>query len=421
MSERDKLLIVGAGHAGAELAVTARQMGWAGSIDLLGDEPVLPYQRPPLSKGYLHGAATLEALALRSAEVYESANIRLQSDVRLVGIDRAAHRVRLDEGRSLSYTKLALCTGGRPRPLVVPGLVADAKPRNLHYLRTLADAEGIRVGLGEGVRLVVVGGGYVGLELAASARKLGAQVTVLEAAPRVLARVTGAEVAGFYEAVHREAGVVIRTGFTVASVETASDSAIVALSGADGERIEADIVVAGVGMSPNVELAQAAGLEIDGGIVVDELSQTSDPDILAAGDCTVQHSVLYGRRLRLESVPNALEQARAAASALAGKPKPNRSVPWFWSDQYDLKLQMAGLSQGHDHCVLRGDPASRRFVAFYLRDGVVIAADAVNRPADFMVAKRLVAAGTSVQPWVLADESRPLKDLLASGSATSPS
>lgn len=420
MSEQGKLLIVGAGHAGAELAVTARQLGWVGSIDLIGEEPAPPYQRPPLSKGYLQGSATMETLALRPAEVYENANIRLQPNVRLVSIDRAARQVRLADGRSLPYTKLALCTGGRPRPLVVPGLEGETGPRNLHYLRTLADAEGIRAGLAEGVHLVIVGGGYVGLELAASARKLGAEVTVLEAASRVLARVTGAEVAGFYEAVHREAGVEIRTGFTVASAEMASDGTIMALSGADGERIAADVIVAGIGMVPNVELAQSAGLELDGGIVVDELSRTSDPDILAAGDCTVQYNALYGRRLRLESVPNALEQARAAASVLAGKPRPNRSVPWFWSDQYDLKLQMVGLGQGHDRCVLRGDPASRRFVAFYLRDGVVIAADAISRPADFMVAKRLVAAGASADAAVLADESRSLKDLLADSSAASP-
>lgn len=420
MHEDDKLLIVGAGHAGAELAVTARQLGWTGRIDLIGDEGGLPYQRPPLSKAYLHGAATLDALELRPAAAYAAAKVHVHAGVRLLGIDRVARTVQLDDGRVMPYTKLALCTGGRPRPLVLPGLSADARPRNLHYLRTLADADAIRAGLGDGVRLVVVGGGYVGLELAASARKFGAEVTVLEALPRVLARVTGAQVAAFYEDVHREAGVQLRTGFIVARAELADDGAIAALIGVSGERIAADIVVAGIGMLPNVELAEGAGLEVDGGIVVDELSLTSDPDIVAAGDCTVHHSALYGRRIRLESVPNALEQARAAASLLCGTPKPNRAVPWFWSDQYALKLQMVGLSQGHDNCVLRGELASRRFVAFYIKAGVVIAADAVGRPADFMVAKRLVAAGLPVDAARLADDMVPLKDLLPSAPTPVP-
>ncbi|MDP9920506.1 3-phenylpropionate/trans-cinnamate dioxygenase ferredoxin reductase subunit [Variovorax boronicumulans] len=419
MRENEILLIVGAGHAGAELAVAARQQGWLGRIDLIGDEAMLPYQRPPLSKAYLHGAASFESLALRPASAYEAARVQVHPGAHLVQIDRAGHRIHLQDGRVMPYTKLALCVGGRPRTLVLPGMDAGTKPRNLHYLRTLTDADAIRAGLKESARLVVVGGGYVGLELAASARKFGAEVTVIEALPRVLARVTGAQVAAFYEAVHREAGVQLRTGLSVERAELADDGAITTLVCASGERIAADIVVAGIGMLPNVELAQAAGLAIDGGIVVDAFSQTSDPDILAAGDCTAQHSALYNRHIRLESVPNALEQARAAASALCGKPKPNHAVPWFWSDQYDLKLQMVGLSQGHDACVLRGDPASRRFIAFYLKEGVVIAADAVNRPADFMLAKRLVAAGVVVDASVLGDDSVSLKDCLPASPAVS--
>jgi 3-phenylpropionate/trans-cinnamate dioxygenase ferredoxin reductase subunit len=267
------------------------------------------------------------------------------------------------------------------------------------------------------VRLVIVGGGYVGLELAASARKLGAEVTVLEAMPHVLARVTSERVAHFYEAVHREAGVQVLTGFCVASAEReageAGTAAITAIVGADGRRVAADLVLVGIGMLPNVELAQAAGLAVDGGIVVDEAARTSDPHIWAAGDCTVQHNALYGRRLRLESVPNALEQARTVAASLCGKPLPARVVPWFWSDQFDLKLQMVGLSQGHDACVIRGDVAARQFVAFYLKDGVVIAADAVNRPGDFVLARRLVGGAARVDAAALADEAVALKSLLA--------
>ncbi|MBN9409263.1 MAG: FAD-dependent oxidoreductase [Burkholderiales bacterium] len=418
MVQDETLLVVGAGHAGAELAIAARQAGWAGPIVLMGEEPELPYHRPPLSKAYLHGEAAREALQLRGAAAYAAAGIELDAAARVVGIDREVREVRLADGRTRRYARLALCTGGRPRPLVTEGLAAGDAPSNLHYLRTLADADAIRSGLREGTRLVVVGGGYVGLELAASATKFGARVSVLEAQPRVLSRVTGAEVSAFYEEVHRAAGVELLTDFSVARVERvqqpdAAHAAIVALVGQDGRRVDADLVVAGIGMLPNVELAVAAGLDVDGGVVVDAGAVTSDPCIVAAGDCTVQHSLLYDRRLRLESVPNALEQARAAAATLCGKALPARAAPWFWSDQYDLKLQMVGLSQGHDTCVLRGDVASRKFAAFYLREGIVIAADAINRPADFMLAKRLVGAAARVDVIALGDESASLKDLVA--------
>lgn len=414
MTADDSLLVVGAGHAGCELALAARQAGWLGPIRLLGDEAELPYHRPPLSKAYLHGKSDRTALQLRAPVAYEAAGIELLTGRQVVAIDAAARQVQLADGSSMAYARLALCTGGRPRPFVADGLPADAQPSNLHYLRTLADADAIRAALQPGTRLVVVGGGYVGLELAASALQIGAQVTVLEAMPHVLARVTGTQVAAFYEAQHRAAGVLLHTGFSVARVvrqDSTPHAAITALLSADGRRIEADLVVAGIGMLPNVALAAGAGLEIDAGIVVDAGACTSDPHIVAAGDCTVQHSALYGRRLRLESVPNALEQARAAAATLVGKPVPPRAAPWFWSDQYGLKLQMVGLSQGHDACVLRGDMATHKFIAFYLRDGVLIAADAVNRPADFVQAKRLVAAAARVDPRTLADETAPLKEL----------
>lgn len=409
MSFSDTLLIVGAGNAGSELAVSARQLGWTGPIALLGEEHCLPYHRPPLSKAFLHGTATLDSLTMRPQEAYEKAEIDVRLGVRIASIDRAVKTVQLQDGSTLPYHKLALCTGGRPRPLVADGLAAGAAPGNLHVLRTQADAQAIRESLVEGTRLVVIGGGYVGLEVAASARKLGAGVTVLEAQPRVLARVTGEAMSAFYTAVHREAGVDIRTGVAVQRIECDEGGRVRAVICSDGARLPADCVVVGVGMLPNAELAAAAGLAVDGGIVVDALSVTSDPDIVAAGDCTVHDHALYARRVRLESVPNALEQARAAASALCGKPKPNHAVPWFWSDQYDLKLQMVGLSAGFEQCVLRGTPQERNFIAFYLRDGCVIAADAVNRPADFMVAKRLVAAACRIDPGQLTDAAVPLK------------
>lgn len=413
MDSTDTLLIVGAGNAGAELAITSRQLGWIGPIELLGDEAQLPYHRPPLSKAYLSGVATAESLLMRSLAAYEKAGIKLSTGTRVESIDRIRKTLSLSDGTVLPYTKLALCTGGRPRPLIAEGLSSSGKPRNMHYLRTQTDADDIRSSLVAEARLVIIGGGYVGLEVAASARKMGATVTVLEAQPRVLARVTGPELSIFYEGLHRDAGVVIRTGVTVQCVECSASGDVQAVVCGDGSRIDADIVVVGVGMLPNVELAAAAGLAVDNGIVVNELSMSSDPNIFAAGDCTVHDSPLYGRRIRLESVPNALEQARAAASALCGKPKPNHSVPWFWSDQYDLKLQMVGLSAGYDRFVLRGSLTSHNFTGFYLRGGLVIAVDAVNRPLDFMIAKRLAASATMVDIEALADESVPLKELLA--------
>lgn len=407
------LVIVGAGHAGSELAVAARQQGWAAPIVLLGEEGLLPYQRPPLSKAFLAGKADSESLALRPQAAYEAAGITLRLGARMTRIDCTAHRIELADGTQLPYAKLALCTGGRARPLACEGVDPQRPPSNLFYLRTLKDGQGIRHRLQAGARLVVIGGGYVGLEVAASALALGARVTLLEAQPRVLARVAGPEVSRFYEAVHRSAGVDLRTGATVRAVQTEAGR-IVAIDCEDGERFEVDLVVAGLGMLVNDEAARAAGLAAEGGIEVDEFSCTRDPDIVAAGDCTVQHSALYGRAIRLESVPNALEQARCAAAWLSGKSRPNHAVPWFWSDQYDLKLQMVGLSQGYDRCVLRGDPASGHFSAFYLRGDRLMAVDAVNRPADFMLAKRVLARPLELAPGTdLADESTPLKDLLA--------
>lgn len=412
METHANLVIVGAGHAGSELAVSARQQGWAGPITLLGEEPVLPYQRPPLSKAWLAGKVDEQGLLLRPRSAYEAIDVSLRPGARMQAIDRADRCITLADGSRIAYDRLALCTGGRPRPFACTGLDPQRPPANLHYLRTMADAQAIRARLHAGVRVIVIGGGYVGLELAASAQRLGAQVTLLEAQPRVLARVAGAPVSAFFEQVHRQEGVDLRTGVEIEAIELVADE-IRALRCRDGVRIAADFVVAGVGMLANIEAARAAGLAEEGGIWVDEHSCTRDPHILAAGDCTLQFSSLYGRELRLESVPNALEQARAAAAWLGGKPKPNRAVPWFWSDQYELKLQMAGLSQGHDRCMLRGDPATRSFCAFYLVGERLLAVDAVNRPADFMQARRALAQPCIVDADALGDEAVSLKALFA--------
>jgi 3-phenylpropionate/trans-cinnamate dioxygenase ferredoxin reductase subunit len=411
-------VIAGAGHAGGELAAALRQGGYAGRILLVGEEPVLPYQRPPLSKGFLSGKATLESLFLRPPATYEQARIEFMPNVRIDTIDRVAKIVGLSDGRSQPYDKLVLATGGRPRQLCVAGAEGIAKLANHHVIRSIADIEHLRPQMQAGLRLVIVGGGYIGLEVAAVAVRQGLRVTVLEAMERVLARVTAPEISDFYQTVHRAEGVDIRLGVAVSRIELdASGDAIAALmcrhsDSGEEERVAADIVIVGIGLVPNVELAQQAGLAVDNGILVDEFGLSSDPDILAAGDCANHYNAVAGRRLRLESVPNAVEQARTAAATICGIERPYNPVPWFWSDQYELKLQMVGLSQGYDRIVLRGEPAKRSFTAFYLKDGYVIAADAVSRPQEFMLAKRLVGERIRISPLLLADESQPLKSLM---------
>jgi len=406
-------LIVGAGHAAGECATAIREQGWSGRIVMVGEEPHLPYQRPPLSKAFLSGESTAEQLSLKPLSTYEKARVEFIPNTRAERIDRDGKRVTLSDGSKIGYTKLVLATGGRARRLALPEIETIEKLQNFHYLRTLDHVARIRNQFHAGSRLVIIGGGYVGLEVAAVAVKRGLHVTVLEALPRVLARVTAPELSTFYEQVHREAGVDIRTNAIVSGFELdASGDAVAAVRCADGTRVAADLVIVGVGLEPATELAQAAGLAVDNGIVVDEHTRTSDPDIFAVGDCTNHPNPSLGRRLRLESVPNALEQARTAAASLCGKERIYNSVPWFWSDQYDLKLKMVGLSQGYDEFVLRGSPDTRSFSAFYLKDGVMLAADTVSRAPEFMLAKRFVAEKIPVRAADLADESIPLKSLL---------
>jgi len=412
MSSNDLLIVIGAGHAGAELAVQAREGGWPGRIALVGDEPALPYHRPPLSKAYLAGALALDAMALKSRAAYDKAGIELMLGRRVVELDRSAARLRFEDGHSTQYSRLAFASGGRPRRLPAAAAGADAA-ENFHYLRTMADVDRIRPRCVAGARLAIVGGGYVGLEVAAVAIKHGLKVTVLEAASRVLERVTAPRVSSFYEQVHREAGVDVRTGVQVDGFDLDTTGRLVTrVHCSDGERIECDLVIAGIGLVPNTELAAAAGLAVDDGILVDAASRSSDPAIVAAGDCTRYHSALYGRSIRLESVPNALEQARCAAAAVNGNERLHEAVPWFWSDQYELKLKMVGLSQGYDRMLLRGSLEQRSFSAFYLKGEQVLAVDTVNRVPEFMLAKRLVAERIAVDPDRLVDEGVPLKNLL---------
>lgn len=404
-SHPKQVVIIGGGQAGGETAAELRRKGYEGKITLVADEPYVPYKRPPLSKTYLAGTAKVESLYVMAQAALEKANIEFISGVRAQRIDRAAKKVTLADGRELAYDKLMIATGGRPRELNCPG--ADLP--GIFMLRGIADVDAIREKFGEGKRLVIVGGGYIGLEVAAVATKAGLNVTVLESMPRVLQRVTAPEMSAFYERVHKEAGVDVRTGVLLTGFAQKDGALEVQMAGGG---ISADLVIVGIGLVANTEVAAEAGLEIDNGVVVDEFTRTSDRDIHAAGDCTNHPSEFLGRRVRLESVQNAMEQGRAAALNILGVETKYANVPWFWSDQYELKLQMVGMSQGYDQVVLRGDPKGRSFGAFYLKQGQIIAADMVSRLKEFMVAKKFVAEKLALNPEQLADESIDLKSLL---------
>lgn len=393
-------VIVGASHAAGQLATSLRQGGWEGNISIVGDEATPPYHRPPLSKAYLAGEKHSDELLIRPAAFYEKSGIDLVLGCRVTGLDRANKILTLHDGGSIPYSKLALTTGARVRKLGLAGSDLDG----VFYLRDLNDVDKIRAFTGAGKSAVIIGGGYIGLETAASMRKLGMQVTVLEALPRVLQRVTAPEVSAFYSRVHGEEGVHIVTEAAVAALE--GNGAVKRVKLADGSSLDADVVIIGVGVLPATELAEAAGLEVNNGIVVDEYARTSDPDIVAAGDCTYHYNPLYDCHLRLESVQNATDQAKTAANTLCGKLEAYHALPWFWSDQYDLKLQIAGLSQGFDRVVLRGDSASgRSFAAFYFKGERLLAVDAVNRPKEFMMTRRALTTGQRADPAMLADES----------------
>jgi len=397
----ESVVIVGAGQAAAQLIASLAQDGFNSSVTLVGDEPHLPYQRPPLSKKFLAGELAFDRLYVRPAAFYEKAGTRLMLGTRVERIDRQGKAVVLADGSRLSYSTLVLATGSRARAIPLPG----AARAGVFFLRTIADVDALKTAFGPGKSLVVVGGGYIGLELAAVAARQGLRVTVLEQAPRVMGRGVGPVVSRFYERLHREEGVDIRTGVAVRGIEPGQ---VVCTDGSH----PADLVLIGAGALPNAELARDAGLAVEDGITVDARCRTSDPSIYAIGDCTVQHHALFDRSLRLESVHNALEQGRIAAAAIAGKAPPAPQVPWFWSDQYDVKLQMVGLSVGHDEAVVRGNPeAGRSFAVFYLRQGALLAVDAVNRAPEFMVSKQLIAERARLDPARLRDEGVAVKDL----------
>ncbi|MCK9503812.1 MAG: FAD-dependent oxidoreductase [Porticoccaceae bacterium] len=402
-----KCIIVGASHAAAQVAPTLRQQGWEGSITILGDEYFLPYHRPPLSKDFLSGAKSIDNLFIRQPAIYEKSRIRFALGVTVSAINRADKQVVLDDGEHLSYDKLVLTVGARVRKIDIPGCELPG----VYYLRNINDVQQIKRYTGHDKKAVIIGGGYIGLETAASLRKLGMDVTVLEAMPRVLQRVTAPEISRFYTRVHSEEGVKIVTDTQVEAIQGDKNAEAVVCK--NGDIYPADLIIVGVGVIPNTELAANAGLKVDNGIVVDEYARTSDPDILAAGDCTSHFNPIYGRQMRLESVQNALDQGIVAANTICGKEKPYSALPWFWSDQYDLKLQIAGLSQGYTDVVIRGDiETGRSFAAFYLKDSKILAVDAVNSPQEFMLSKKLITDKADIDPTRLGDSSIPLKNLI---------
>jgi 3-phenylpropionate/trans-cinnamate dioxygenase ferredoxin reductase subunit len=399
------IIVVGAGHAGGQAVATLRQKGFDGRIIMIGDESYVPYERPPLSKAVLAGELELERLFLKKETWYPEKQVEFVPNTAVTSIDRRARTVTTEDGRNLAYDKLLLATGTRVRKLQAPG----ANLENIFYLRAIDDTLAIQKRMTKGANVVIVGGGYIGLEVAAVAVKMGCHVTVLEGLDRVMSRVCAPEVSDFYEKVHADAGVVIKTGMAVTGFE--GQGKVERVTCADDSVYPADLVIIGVGVIPNVELAAEGDLAVDNGIVVDEYCQTSDDSIWAAGDCTNHPNSLLGRRLRLESVQNAVDQAKTAANAMCGELKEYAEIPWFWSDQYDLKLQIVGLSEPGDDVVVRGNPAERKFSVLYLRHGQFVAINAINMIKDFMAAKKLIAEGKHIDPVRAADPEVALKDL----------
>ena len=403
----NNVVIIGASHAAVDVIAHLRRNGWTDKITLIGDEQEPPYHRPPLSKAYFNNQLEAERLALRAESFYQENAVDLVLGRTVESLDRAAQQLVLDDGQTMAYSHLVIATGTRARQLPVAG--ADLP--QIHTLRTKSDVDAIKSQLQANSKLLIVGAGYIGLEVAASAVKQGIHVTVLETMERVLARVTGQVVSEFYQELHAQQGVDIRLGASLLEFTGDSSAAQAVLD--DATVLDFDCAIVGIGVVPNTELAADAGLPCDNGIVVDEFTRTADPYIYAVGDCSNHPSFIYDRQIRLESVPNAVGQAKTAALAICGKAVAYDQVPWFWSDQYDVKLQTVGLCQGHDQVIVRGEPAEHKFAVFYLQKGRLLAVDALNSPAEFMVAKKLVAAKASPDPQQLADVTISIKDLLS--------
>jgi 3-phenylpropionate/trans-cinnamate dioxygenase ferredoxin reductase subunit len=399
------IVIIGGGQGAGQAAASLRQLGYEGTVTILGEEAFPPYQRPPLSKQYLSGEMPLERVYVRAEKFYTDKDIDLRTNTRVTALDVETKTVTTEAGEAISYDKLMIATGSRPRKLNIEGSDLEG----IHYLRTIADVDGIAKAMKTAKNLVIVGGGYIGLEVASVAATSGLNVSVLEMEDRILQRVTTPEMSAYYDQLHSGRGVNIMTNTGVSGFEGSSDGSVEKVLCGDTS-IEADLVIVGIGIIPNIELAADAGITCDNGIVVDDHCQTSNPDVYAIGDCSNHPNPILNRRLRLESVPNAMEQARVACANICGGDKIYAAIPWFWSDQYELKLQMVGFSSDGDTQVLRGDQSANQFAIFYLKDGAVVAVDAVNSPREFMICKQLY--GKQVDAEKLADSEVDLKTLL---------
>jgi 3-phenylpropionate/trans-cinnamate dioxygenase ferredoxin reductase subunit len=400
------ILIIGGGQAGAQAIDTLRREGFGGRLVLIGDELELPYQRPPLSKKYLSGEMAADRLLFRHRSFYDEHRVELKLGRRAARLDAAARQVELADGEKLTYDRLLLCLGAESRRLTCPG----ATLRGVHYLRGLADVPPIQAGFKPQARIVIIGGGYIGLETAATCLKMGCEVTVLEMADRIMNRVVAPSVSQYFAQEHRTNGVNIICDMRVVRLE--GEARVERVVCADGSSHAADLVIVGVGAVATTELASEAGLACDNGVIVDEYCRTSDPSIFAAGDCTNHPSPRFGRRVRLESVDNAFEQAKTAALNMLDRPVAHDRVPWFWSDQFDNKLLIVGLSQDYDRQVLRGDPASRSFSVCYLKGRELLAVEAINHSKDYMAARKLIAERALLNPEKLADSGLALKEAI---------
>lgn len=401
------VVIVGGGHGGAQAAIALRTQGFAGSIAIVGRETEPPYERPPLSKEYLAQEKPFERLYLRPREYWADKQVELLLGREVTALDAAARQITCAEGSSLTYGDLIWATGGDPRRLSCPG----ADLAGIHYVRNRADVDGLMAELPQVRHAVVIGGGYIGLEAAAVLSKLGKQVTLLEALPRVLARVAGEDLSRFFEGEHRAHGVDLRTGMAVEAIE--GEGRVSGVKLADGTVIPADVVIVGIGIVPSIGVLVAAGAAGGNGVDVDERCRTSLPHVFAIGDCAAHaNSFADGAVIRLESVQNANDMATVVAKVITGQDASYGATPWFWSNQYDLKLQTVGLSAGHDATVLRGDPATRSFSVIYLRQGKVIALDSVNCAKDYAQGRKLVEQRVAADPATLVDPAIPLKDLV---------
>jgi len=402
------VVIVGGSHAAAQTCVSLRQGGWDGKIIIIGDEAELPYHRPPLSKDFLSGQKALSDILIRPRGAYDAADIELKLGVRVGSIDRKGKTVLTDTGETVPYEKLVLTTGARIRRLPVKGEGLD----NVFYLRDTTDVLAIKHKMKTAKTALIIGGGYIGLETAASLRVRGIDVTILEAMPRILQRVTAPQLSRFYKRIHMQEGVNILEN-VMASKIAKIDRANLRVSTSCDQNFDADMVIIGIGVLPNTELAEMAGLTIGNGIEVNEFCQTSDPDVYAAGDVSWHHNKIYDTHIRLESVPNATEQGKVVAAHINGKAKPHNALPWFWSDQFDLKLQIAGLSTGYDQIIIRGDiETSRSFAAYYFKGDRFISVDAVNAPRDFMFGKMALIKGVNLDKARLPDLAEELKSLI---------